>query len=202
MTINSASGLIQWTPAGSGDFPVTVVASNIVGTATQDFTIHVTAAPQAPVIISEPVLNGNISVLYVYDVDATGFPIPTYTLQPTPIPPAGMTIDAGTGVIQWTPSAAGNFDVAVKATNAVGMFVQSFTVHVGCCIGTTGNVNMTGIVDLSDLSALVSYLTGGGYILTCEEEANVNNAGIVDLSDLSALVSYLTGGGYVLPSCP
>ena len=202
MTINSASGLIQWTPAGSGDFPVTVVASNIVGTATQDFTIHVTAAPQAPVIISEPVLNGNISVLYVYDVDATGFPIPTYTLQPTPIPPAGMTIDAGTGVIQWTPSAAGNFDVAVKATNAVGMFIQSFTVHVGCCIGTTGNVNMTGIVDLSDLSALVSYLTGGGYILTCEEEANVNNAGIVDLSDLSALVSYLTGGGYVLPSCP
>jgi hypothetical protein len=147
-------------------------------------------------------LNGNISVLYVYDVDATGFPIPTYTLQPTPIPPAGMTIDAGTGVIQWTPSAAGNFDVAVKATNAVGMFIQSFTVHVGCCIGTTGNVNMTGIVDLSDLSALVSYLTGGGYILTCEEEANVNNAGIVDLSDLSALVSYLTGGGYVLPSCP
>jgi hypothetical protein len=202
MTINSASGLIQWTPAGSGDFPVTVVASNVVGTANQNFTIHVTAAPQAPAIISEPVLHGNIGVLYVYDVDATGFPIPTYTLQLTPTPPVGMTIDGETGVIQWTPSVAGNFDVAVKATNAVGMFIQSFTVHVGCCIGTTGNVNVTGIVDLSDLSALVSYLTGGGYVLQCEEEANVNNAGIVDLSDLSALVSYLTGGGYVLPNCP
>ena len=71
-----------------------------------------------------------------------------------------------------------------------------------CCIGTTGNVNDAGIVDLGDLSALVSFLTGGGYILPCEEEANINNVGIVDLSDLSALVSYLTGGGYALPNCP
>lgn len=70
-----------------------------------------------------------------------------------------------------------------------------------CCTGTTGNVNMIGIVDLSDLSALVSYLTGGGYTLPCEPEANVNAVGIVDLSDLSALVNYLTGGGYVLPNC-
>jgi len=80
-------------------------------------------------------------------------------------------------------------------------FWQNFA-PAGCCTGTTGNVNMTGIVDLSDLSALVSYLTGGGYVLPCVPEANVNNAGIVDLSDLSALVSYLTGGGYVLPNCP
>ncbi|PWB67961.1 hypothetical protein C3F09_12570 [candidate division GN15 bacterium] len=71
-----------------------------------------------------------------------------------------------------------------------------------CCAGTTGNVNMFGIVDLSDLSSLVSYLTGGGYVLSCPEEANVNAVGIVDLADLSALVSYLTGGGYVLPNCP
>jgi hypothetical protein len=71
----------------------------------------------------------------------------------------------------------------------------------GCCTGTSGNVNLAGGVDLADLSALVSYLTGGGYLLTCIPEANVNGSGAVDLADLSALVSYLTGGGYVLPSC-
>ena len=71
-----------------------------------------------------------------------------------------------------------------------------------CCAGVRGNVNYSGIVDLSDLSALVSYLTGGGYALPCPDEANVNAVGIVDLSDLSALVSYLTGGGYTLPNCP
>jgi uncharacterized protein (TIGR02145 family) len=73
---------------------------------------------------------------------------------------------------------------------------------IACCYGTRGNVNKEGIVDLADLSALVSYLTGGGYLLPCIDAANVNGAGIVDLADLSALVSYLTSGGYVLPSCP
>jgi len=70
-----------------------------------------------------------------------------------------------------------------------------------CCQGVTGNVNRIAIVDLSDLSALVSYLTSGGFVLLCVPEANINNVGIVDLSDLSALVSYLTGGGYTLPNC-
>ena len=48
----------------------------------------------------------------------------------------------------------------------------------------------------------VNYLTGGGYVLPCPNEANVNGAGMIDLSDLSALVNYLTGGGYQLPTCP
>ncbi len=71
-----------------------------------------------------------------------------------------------------------------------------------CCIGMTGNVDEAGIVDLSDLSMLVIYLTGGMPSLPCTEEANINGLGIVDLSDLSLLISYLTGGGAVLPSCP
>lgn len=83
-----------------------------------------------------------------------------------------------------------------------GQTQSSYCAPTVCCTGTTGNVNLAGIVDLSDLSALVSYLTGGGSSLPCYEEANVNGVGIVDLSDLSALVSYLTSGGYVLPNCP
>ena len=88
-----------------------------------------------------------------------------------------------------------------KLPQATLNLISTWISQLGCCTGTTGNVNRVGIVDLSDLSALVSYLTGGGYVLPCPNEANVNSAGIVDLSDLSALVSYLTGGGYVLPNC-
>lgn len=71
-----------------------------------------------------------------------------------------------------------------------------------CCHGVRGNVNCSGIVDLADLSALVSYLTAGGFVICCQDAANVNGLGIVDLADLAALVSYLTSGGYVLPNCP
>ena len=42
MTINPTTGLIEWTPDASGDFNVTVEASNGVNPlATQSFTIHV-----------------------------------------------------------------------------------------------------------------------------------------------------------------
>ncbi len=88
-----------------------------------------------------------------------------------------------------------------KGANECRIETYIYAMTPKCCTGTRGNVDMTGITDLSDLSALVSYLTGGGYVLRCAEEANVNATGIVDLSDLSALVSYLTGGGYVLPDC-
>ena len=75
----------------------------------------------------------------------------------------------------------------------------------GCCVGLRGNVSgdVGNLVDLSDLSALISYLTGGGYILPCPAEANLSGdpQNFVDLSDLSALISYLTGGGFALTTC-
>jgi uncharacterized protein (TIGR02145 family) len=71
-----------------------------------------------------------------------------------------------------------------------------------CCLSDRGNVNGVGIVDLADLSSLVNYLVGGGYVLPCFDAANVNGSGIIDLADLSSLVNYLVGGGYVLPACP
>jgi uncharacterized protein (TIGR02145 family) len=71
-----------------------------------------------------------------------------------------------------------------------------------CCQGKRGNVNGTGIIDLADLSSLVNYLVGGGYLLPCPDAANINGSGIIDLADLSSLVNYLVGAGYVLPDCP
>jgi len=94
-----------------------------------------------------------------------------------------------------------NGSVVEAAVDAIRVTTFSCT-PPSCCTGTTGNVNGTGIVDLGDLSCLVSHLTGGWCGISCWPEANVNAAGIVDLSDLSALVSYLTGGGYILPNCP
>lgn len=78
----------------------------------------------------------------------------------------------------------------------------------GCCQGTTGNVNMAGIVDLGDLSLMVAYLTvpvPNKPSLSCPEEANINTVGIIDLSDLSLLIAYLTvpaPNKPTLPNCP
>jgi hypothetical protein len=115
-----------------------------------------------------------------------------------------------TGKISANPlfcdTATGNFHLmdaspCAAVNNSCGALIGALDVSCLCCPDSTGDINLSGVVDLTDLSALVSYLTGGGYLLLCADAANVNGAGIVDVSDLSALVSYLTGDGYVLASC-
>lgn len=73
-----------------------------------------------------------------------------------------------------------------------------------CCQGTTGNVNMLGEVDLSDLSTLAAYLTlTPKPQIACQEEANVDGNSGIDLSDLSRLIAYLTVTPRPsLPACP
>ncbi len=113
-----------------------------------------------------------------------------------------LTIMTAMATVRTAANTNAGLDSLKKAIDKAKEFMRkNLGICASCCQGTTGNVDMAGIVDLADLSALVSYLTGGGYVLPCLPEANVDNSGIVDLADLSALVSYLTGGGYKLPSC-
>ena len=129
MTINPSSGIIQWTPSSEGDFNVTVNAANgISPDATQSFTINVQAAPFAPIITSTPVTNGVVGQLYTYDVETDGNPAITYSLT---VAPSGMTINPSSGIIQWTPSSAGDFNVTVNAANGINPdATQSFTINV------------------------------------------------------------------------
>ena len=83
--------------------------------------------PLAPVISSTPVLTAVVGNPYRYDVQAAARPAPTYSLMGTV--PMGMSIDAATGLISWTPTAAGPVTVTVRVRNGVAPDAeQSFTV--------------------------------------------------------------------------
>jgi hypothetical protein len=113
MTIDSTTGLISWTPTLSGEYNITVIARN--GAPTQDdqnFTIIVSDVP--PEITTTPVVTGSTGEPYSYDVDAVSVPAVTYSLGEHP---AGMTIDSSSGIISWSPNAAGYFNVTVVASN-------------------------------------------------------------------------------------
>ncbi len=87
--------------------------------------------------------------------------------------------------------------------NTAGTVIDSIMLHrsTPCCVGTTGNVNGIGGIDLLDLSALIGSLTSRYFHLSCLAEADLAASGRVDLSDLSVMIAFLEGSLPVLPNC-
>jgi lysophospholipase L1-like esterase len=99
-----------------------------------------------PIIISSPVTVATVNRLYRYDVNASGNPGPSYSLTSAP---NGMSIDASSGLIQWTPPSIGSFDVTVQASNSEGTDTQNFSVVVSQGQTLTCDVPVT-IMPLGD----------------------------------------------------
>ena len=136
MNVDSATGRVEWTPSAdqTGDHTVTLRVEDQGGLFdTQDFAVAVADVQDAPSITSAPVTSGTEGQLYSYDVEATDPDVGdtlTYSLE---VSPAGMGIDATTGLIQWTPDASqiGGHQVTVRVEDNTGLFdTQSFTLVV------------------------------------------------------------------------
>lgn len=79
---------------------------------------------------------------------------------------------------------------------------DSCEASAGCCLGTTGNVDCTGQVDIADLTYLVDHLFISNAALCCSDEANIDQLGFVDIADLTRLVDHLFLSTTPLPECP
>ena len=85
----------------------------------------------APVFTSTAATTANPGVVYSYQALTTGNPQPTYSLVAAP---AGMTVNANTGLVTWTPSyaqeAAGSNSYTILASNAAGSVSKTVNVSV------------------------------------------------------------------------
>jgi hypothetical protein len=136
MQINPTTGIISWTPADNqvGDNSVIVIVSDEKGGSdTHSFVIDVENVNDAPIVTSTPVRTAFEEVQYSYDVNAMDVDLDdTFTYNLTTAP-GGMTIDALTGIITWTPTDAqvGPHQIIVEIKDEQDAFVtQSFTLIV------------------------------------------------------------------------
>ncbi len=106
------------------------ISLTATGLATRTVTVTATdTTTAAPTITSTADTTAVVAAAYSYDVNASGTPAPTFALTANP---TGMTINATTGVISWTPGAVGTANVTVEASNGVvPNATQSFTITVG-----------------------------------------------------------------------
>ena len=128
MTVDGVTGVINWTPISTDPATVTVrVEDNRGGSDTQTYSIEINSPPS---IVSQAVTDVSVNEPYQYAVEAMdpdNDPL-TFSLVTSP---DGMTVDAASGVITWTPGNLGEFNVQVKVEDGRGGDAsQSFTVTV------------------------------------------------------------------------
>ncbi|RLS26123.1 MAG: hypothetical protein DWH74_00215 [Planctomycetota bacterium] len=138
LTVNTTSGVISGTPTAAATSAVTLKATNATGSATKTLTITVAAAPAvtAPVISSPGTASGTLGAAFSYQIVASGSPT-SYSATGLP---AGLTVNATSGVISGTPTAAATSAVTLKATNATGSATKTLTITVAAAPAVTAPV--------------------------------------------------------------
>lgn len=116
LSIDTGAGIISGTPTETGDFNITISATNAGGTGTAVLVLSIASAIPAPVITSALI---DISILgadYEYQITATNTP----TSFGASGLPTGLSVDVGTGAITGVSTELGEFNVTISATNAGG----------------------------------------------------------------------------------
>jgi alpha-tubulin suppressor-like RCC1 family protein len=140
-------GTLSGTTSGSGSYPLVVNSSNSEGTVSQSFTLSL--GQQPPAFTSATTATFMVGVKGRFSLTATGSPAPTYSISSGTLP-AGLTLEASTGIISGTPaaSAAGSTTLTVRASNGSTDATQTLTLAVNEIAindsGQTRCLNLTG----------------------------------------------------------
>ena len=125
----NGTATLSGTASAQGTFPITITASNGVGSnATQTFTLTVNTAPAFTSVNHATFTVGTAGT---FTVTATGTPTPS--LSETGALPSGVTFNSTTGVLSGTPAAGTGktYSLTFTASNGVGTnATQSFTLTV------------------------------------------------------------------------
>jgi hypothetical protein len=113
--LDPASGVIAGTPTDPGTWPLALTATNGVDPSASAALDLRVLARVAPTITSAAPATAYTRRTYRHTVVATGTPTPTFAA--TGLPP-GVTLNATTGVLAGTPTAAGSYATTLFARNA------------------------------------------------------------------------------------
>jgi choice-of-anchor C domain-containing protein len=122
VNLDPATGLFTWTPTetqGPGTYAFTIKVSDGSLTDTKSFNVQVAEVNSAPVLGAIGDRQLQLGKTLTVQATATDPDLPvnglTYSLDSGA--PNGASIDPVTGVLSWTPTAAGDFQVTVRVTD-------------------------------------------------------------------------------------
>ncbi|MBX7222264.1 MAG: putative Ig domain-containing protein [Blastocatellia bacterium] len=123
LSLNAATGVVSGTLNNAGTFSFTIRATNQAGcSGSQSYSLLVVSNEPCPTLAINPptIDNGAVSIPYSQLISASQGNGP-YTYQVSSgILPAGLLLDATTGLLSGVPSQDGSFTFTVRATDARG----------------------------------------------------------------------------------
>jgi uncharacterized protein (TIGR03437 family) len=144
LTLNASTGAISGTPTAPGSFGVKVTDANGVVATGSNCPFTIIAGPS---ITCPPANSGEVGAAFSSPAITVTGGIAPYTFAVVGTLPAGLTLNAASGAISGTPTAAGSF--GVKVTDARGASAATncpFTVIAGpsvaCPIANSGEVGV------------------------------------------------------------
>ncbi|MFQ3191631.1 MAG: hypothetical protein ACI936_002772, partial [Paraglaciecola sp.] len=133
LTFDAATGVLSGTPADTdvGNHDVTLTVTDGTDTATDSFTIVVTAASDqiAPTFTSTPVTTGNVGDAYSYTATAEDANFDALEFSEVTVP-AWALFDAASATLSGTPDAEGSYDVEILVSDGTDSVSQSFSIVV------------------------------------------------------------------------
>jgi plastocyanin len=148
LTINTTTGVISGTPTTAAGSPYTanVSATNVAATGNASLTFTIDPLHTgAPSITSATAISGNVGGTFSYAITATNSP---NAFDAAPLP-AGLVIDHSAGLINGTPTTAGQSQVTISAGNTSGTATTTLTITIapasgGSGVGGTATAGTTG----------------------------------------------------------
>ena len=130
LSVNTSTGIISGTPTLTGTSTVTLAATNAAGTGNLTLTLTVSGAPAITSLLTD---SATVGMVYSYQISGTNNPT-SYTATSLA---AGLSLNAATGVISGTPTAAGTATIVIGATNAAGSGTATLSLTISS--GTTSS---------------------------------------------------------------
>ncbi|HKW99900.1 MAG TPA: putative Ig domain-containing protein [Bryobacteraceae bacterium] len=149
-----ADGAITGRPSSNGTFTFTVqVKDSLQATAVRQLTLGI---GNALVITTAAQMNGQVGKAFSANLAATGGQVPyTWTIASGTLP-AGLILDASSGLLSGTPSAGGNFTVTIQATdNNQLSTTKIFTIAIA--IPAAPNMTLSGVPDTANGAQQINF---------------------------------------------